>query len=184
MSNNDDRDHAAVPEIVVAAAFFYCLVIGGVMAYIIAGIYYMVSDRYLCSDSPDKDMLWLYAVLVLTVPVGFQYVLSCVVHQDSVFTRLTATGAVILGFIIYGAIVLFFDNVCDAQIANGGLYIWVWIQFPLSLFLFVVLMYVIANPSILDSLDVGTDSKSKADPLLSPQQQTEENNTYQTDGID
>jgi len=183
MRNNDDQVNE-VPEILAAAACFYCLVLGGVMAYVIAGIYYMVTDRFLCSDTPDKDMLWLYAILVLTVPVGFQYVLSCVVHQDSVFTRLTATGAVIFGFIIYGAIVLFLDNVCDAQIASGGLYIWVWIQFALSLFLFAVLMYVIVNPSILDSLNIGADSKSKAEPLISQQQQTEENNTYQTDGID
>ena len=181
MRNNVDHDHAA-PEILMAAMCCYCLVIGGVLAYIIAGIYFMVTDRYICTDTPEKDMLWLYAILVLTLPVGFQYLLSCTVHQDAVFTRLTATGAVVFSFIVYGAIVLFGNNVCDAQIGSGGLYIWVQFQFALSLFCFAVLVYVIANPSALDSLDMTADNKTE--PLISSQQQTEENKTYEGDGID
>ena len=70
MRSNVARDYYAVPEIVACAACLYCLVIAGVLAYIMAGIYYMVTDRYVCSDTPDQDMLWLYAILVLTVPVG------------------------------------------------------------------------------------------------------------------
>ena len=111
----------------------------------------------------------------------------CTVHQDSVFTRLTATGAVVFTFIIYGAIVLFGDNVCDAQIASGGLYVWVQVQFSLSLFCFVVLIYVIINPSALDYAadTITADNKTnETDPLLSSQQQNEENNTYEGDGID
>ena len=56
--NDNDGAGVVVPELAAAAACSYCIVIGFVLAYIIVGIYFMTTDRYVCSDTPDQDMLW------------------------------------------------------------------------------------------------------------------------------
>ena len=155
-----------MPPIVAALACCYCGLILGILAYIVAGIYFMVVDRYVCADT-EQDMLWLYAILVLTLPIGFQFVLTSTVHEDSTFTRLTATGTAVLGFIIYASYVIFGNNVCAEQIDKGGLYIWVLIQYAISIFCFVVLLYVITNPKVLESLSPGAAADKYREPLLS-----------------
>ena len=166
-SSNESKEGVEPSEMIAALACCYCGVILGILAYIVVGIYFMVVDRYTCAET-TQDMLWMYAILVLTLPLGFQYILSTMVHEDSVFTRLTATGTVVLAFIIYGSIVLFGGNVCDEQIAKGGLYVWVWVQYSLSIFCFIVLLYVIANPSVLASMSSGAAAEEYKEPLVRP----------------
>jgi hypothetical protein len=171
MLRDDDPDREAI---LGAALCCYCILFAGLLTYIVIGIYYMVVDRYVC-EGTGADGLWLYSILVLTLPIGFQYLLACTVNPDAIFSRLTATAAVVAAFIIYGGIVLFGGGVCDAQKAEGGLYVWALIQFSLSCFFMLVMAYIMMNPDALKAL---TPPPQKAEePLLGGQQKAADEET-------
>ena len=108
-------------SIIYVIAFLNCIILWGAVAFIAIGIYYMVVDRYICAGT-DGDQLWLYSILVFTLPVGIQCILGGFINEDATFTRYNAIATVLLIFVTYGIITLFCGGVCDEQKQKGGLY--------------------------------------------------------------
>ena len=114
------------------------------ITYGCTGIYYLTTDRYICTGESHADQLWLYAILQFTIPLVLLW-FALFFDDDEFYIIFIALLVTQFSFFIYGSVVFFGGGVCHEQVVKGGLYSWAIIQYILGILTWLSLLLALMN---------------------------------------